>query len=74
MNYSNSKNPHIRRMAKIEAKHGLEMSDFDAKIAEEKGYKICTCGSKAWFKPTVGTWVCSCGMIFRLGEWRKRGG
>lgn len=66
-------NPHIRKMARLAAKSGLEMSAFDVQIANEKGYKMCYyCGKRAYFKPTVGTWVCSCGGMFRLGKWIKR--
>lgn len=63
-------NPHIRRMQRIASKSGLEYSKFDVAIASEKGFKVCgQCGSKAYFKPSVGTYVCYCGSLLRLGQW-----
>lgn len=64
------KNPHIRRMKSIARKSGLEYSRFDVSIAREKGFKTCgKCGRKAYYKPTVGSYVCLCGSLLRLGEW-----
>lgn len=64
------KNPHIRRMKQIEAKSGFECSDFDIQTSDDYGKKKCgKCGSNAYFKPTVGTFVCYCGSLLRQGEW-----
>lgn len=72
MKQNHEENPHIRRMKRIARKSGLEYSRFDVSIAREKGRKICgQCNSKAYFKPSVGTYVCYCGSLLRLGKWTE---
>jgi ribosomal protein L37AE/L43A len=57
-------------MQTIERKYGLEASAFDIQTANEHPPKHCAlCNKKAWYKPSVGTWVCSCGAINRGDRW-----
>ncbi len=38
--------------------------------ADEKPIIICPNGHRAYFKPSVGTWVCTCGMLLGSNdEW-----
>lgn len=47
--------------------------DYDAvgcASAEEKPAMACDlCGGQAWFKPTVGRYVCTCGAVRHDGRW-----
>lgn len=69
-----SKNPWVNQMIRVEAKYDLERDHVGIVRAEEKGRVKCPDGHKAWFKPTVGTYVCSCGYLRRVGDWVKTRG
>lgn len=64
-------NPHINEMIAIEKKFDLERDHEGIRSANRKGTMTHPgCGGTAWFKPTVGRFVCECSAVFAKGEWR----
>lgn len=52
-------NPHIANMLKTERDHGLERDWAGIESAKRKPKIVCkACGCDAYFKPTVGAYVC----------------
>lgn len=70
MTKTHSFNPHIQAMARLAEQSGLELSKDDIEQARLHKRRKCACDKWAYWKPTVGTYVCpACGAVLRKGEW-----
>jgi hypothetical protein len=52
-------NPHLKESIQLARESGLALGREDFRSSyEHKPYK-CVCGSRSWWKPTVGAYICA---------------
>lgn len=56
-------NPHLKESIQLARESGLELGNEDFRSCRDHKPRKCGCGKTAWWKPTVGAYVCLCGKV-----------